>query len=55
MPEFITFEKVGKTYKVGEVAIHALKDASFSIKQGEICVIEYPRRYGYHVSGGSLA
>ena len=39
MPEFITFEKVGKTYKVGEVAIHALKDASFSIKQGEICVI----------------
>ena len=39
MPEFITFENVGKTYKVGEVQIHALKDANFSIKQGEICVI----------------
>ena len=39
MPEFITFEKVEKTYKVGEVEIHALKDVSFSIKQGEICVI----------------
>lgn len=39
MPEFITFEKVGKTYKVGEVEIHALKNASFSIEQGEICVI----------------
>ena len=39
MPEFITFEKVEKTYKVGEMEIHALKDASFSVKQGEICVI----------------
>lgn len=39
MPEFIYFEKVAKTYKVGEVEIHALKDANFSIKQGEICVI----------------
>ncbi|MCM1345381.1 MAG: ATP-binding cassette domain-containing protein [Muribaculaceae bacterium] len=39
MPEFIAFEKVGKTYKVGEVEIHALKDASFTVKQGEICVI----------------
>lgn len=39
MPEFIDFEKVAKTYKVGEVEIHALKDANFSIKQGEICVI----------------
>ena len=39
MSEFIDFEKVGKTYKVGEVEIHALKEASFSIMQGEICVI----------------
>ena len=39
MPEFITFENVGKTYKVGEVQIHALQEANFSIKQGEICVI----------------
>jgi putative ABC transport system ATP-binding protein len=39
MPEFITFEGVGKTYQVGEVESHALQDASFSIRQGEICVI----------------
>lgn len=39
MPEFIDFEKVAKTYRVGEVEIHALKDTNFSIKQGEICVI----------------
>ncbi len=39
MPEFITFEKVKKTYKVGEVEIHALKEASFTVRRGEICVI----------------
>ncbi len=39
MPEFIHFDNVGKIYKVGEVEIHALKNASFSVKQGEICVI----------------
>ena len=39
MPEFIEFDKVGKIYTVGEVKIHALVDASFSVKQGEICVI----------------
>ena len=39
MPEFITFENVRRTYKVGEVQIHALQNANFSIKQGEICVI----------------
>ena len=39
MPEFIEFDKVRKTYTVGEVKIHALVDASFSVKQGEICVI----------------
>ena len=39
MPEFITFENVRKTYKVGEVEIHALKEVSFSIREGEICVI----------------
>lgn len=39
MPEFISFDKVGKIYQVGEVEIHALKEASFSVKQGEICVI----------------
>ncbi len=39
MSEFITFDKVGKTYKVGEIDIRALNNANFMIKQGEICVI----------------
>ena len=39
MPGFIHFDNVGKIYKVGEVEIHALKNASFTVKQGEICVI----------------
>ena len=39
MQEYIEFENVGKTYSVGEVTIRALNEASFSIKQGEICVI----------------
>ena len=39
MPEFIHFDNVGKIYKVGEVEIHALKNASFTVKQGEVCVI----------------
>ena len=39
MPEFIHFDNVEKIYKVGEVEIHALKNASFTVKQGEICVI----------------
>lgn len=39
MQEYIEFENVGKTYSVGEVNICALNQASFSIKQGEICVI----------------
>ena len=36
---FVTFEHVCKTYTVGEVSIEALKDASFTIDEGEICVI----------------
>lgn len=39
MPEYIEFENVRKTYQVGEVKIQALQDTSFSIEQGEICVI----------------
>ena len=39
MPEFISFENVEKIYRVGEVDIHALNSASFTVKQGEICVI----------------
>lgn len=36
---FICFEQVTKTYGSGDVAATALKDASFSIAKGEICII----------------
>jgi putative ABC transport system ATP-binding protein len=39
MEEFIRFENVSRVYKVGEVEINALKDVSFSVNRGEICVI----------------
>lgn len=39
MPEYIEFENVRKTYQVGEVKIQALQNTSFSIEQGEFCVI----------------
>ena len=39
MNPFVAFENVSKTYQMGEVRIDALKDASFTINQGEICVI----------------
>ena len=36
---FIEFQNVNKIYQSGDVKVHALKDASFQIEQGEICVI----------------
>lgn len=36
---FIEFQKVNKIYQSGDVKVHALKDASFEIEKGEICVI----------------
>ena len=33
------FKNVSKTYKTGDVSVEALKDASFEIGKGEICVI----------------
>lgn len=36
---FICFEQVTKTYGSGDVAVTALRDASFSIAKGEICII----------------
>ncbi len=39
MEGFVTFEHVYKTYGSGEGAVHALKDASFTIDRGEIAVI----------------
>ena len=39
MAHFIEFQNVSKIYKMGEVEIPALHDASFTIEKGEICVI----------------
>ena len=36
---YISFENVGKNYKSGEITVNALKDVSFEIEKGEICVI----------------
>ena len=36
---FITFDSVRKVYRAGEVEVTALRDASFEIGKGEICVI----------------
>ncbi|MCD8118246.1 MAG: ABC transporter ATP-binding protein [Lachnospiraceae bacterium] len=39
MSSFVEFQKVSKVYKMGEMEIPALMDASFEIEQGEFCVI----------------
>ena len=36
---FIEFQNVCKTYKMGEVEIHALQGVDFEIEKGEFCVI----------------
>ncbi len=36
---FVEFQHVDKVYQMGEVRIEALRDVSFSIERGEICVI----------------
>ena len=36
---FVEFRNVDKRYQMGEVRIEALRDVSFSIEKGEICVI----------------
>lgn len=36
---YVEFKNVRKTYKSGEIEIHALNDVSFNIEQGEFCVI----------------
>lgn len=39
MSSFVNFENVYKKYKTGDVDLDALKDASFEIEKGEVCVI----------------
>ena len=39
MSDLIEFENVSKIYEMGEVAIHALDNVSFSIEEGEFVVI----------------
>ena len=39
MSAYVEFKNVKKTYKTGEVEIHALNDVNFEIDKGEFCVI----------------
>lgn len=39
MEGFVTFENVSKVYKSGELEIPALHDVSFTVDEGEFCVI----------------
>lgn len=39
MSSYVEFRNVKKTYKMGEVELHALNDVSFEINKGEFCVI----------------
>lgn len=46
MGAFVQFEHVKKVYQMGEVRIEALKDATFEIEKGEVCVIVGPSGAG---------
>ncbi len=35
----IIFQNVSKNYQMGEVTIHAAKEVSFTVKNGELCII----------------
>lgn len=43
---FVEFRNVGKTYQMGELAISALHDASFTVEKGELVVIVGPSGAG---------
>ena len=46
MSEFVTLENVTKTYRMGEVEIHAVDGISFHIEKGEFVVIVGPSGAG---------
>ena len=39
MGSFVRFENVNKEYRVGDMKLSALRDVSFDIDKGEICII----------------
>ncbi|MBQ6213582.1 MAG: ATP-binding cassette domain-containing protein, partial [Ruminococcus sp.] len=39
MSAYVEFRNVKKTYKSGEIEVHALNDVNFEINKGEFCVI----------------
>ena len=43
---FVEFQNVGKTYKMGEVEINALRNATFQVEKGELVVIVGPSGAG---------
>jgi putative ABC transport system ATP-binding protein len=42
----IIFQNVGKIYRMGETTIHAAKDVSFEVKDGEFCIVLGPSGAG---------
>lgn len=46
MSEFVSFDNVKKTYKMGEVEIHAADGISFEVKKGEFVVVSGPSGAG---------
>ena len=43
---FVEFQNVSKTYHMGEVEIHALREATFEVEKGELVVIVGPSGAG---------
>ena len=43
---FVAFQDVGKIYNSGEVKVQALRDATFQVEKGELCVIVGPSGAG---------